>query len=75
MPFRAPGFLGAVKLEWNRTDYYLESSLPVGVLVYIGSAALQQESTVYGGTKYSGGAFSQVDRTARKDIPFAGASF
>jgi hypothetical protein len=31
----------AIKLEWNRIDYDLESELPVGALVYVGRAAPQ----------------------------------
>ena len=46
----------AIKLEWNRIDYYLQSDLPLGALVYVGRAAPQQESALYGGKKYGGGA-------------------
>ena len=45
----------AVKLEWNRIDFWLEAELPVGAVVYVGRAAAQQESTLYGGRKYGGG--------------------
>jgi len=45
----------AVKLKWNRLDVYLESELLPGELVYVGRAAPQQESALYGGAKYSGG--------------------
>lgn len=45
----------AMKLEWNRVDYFLESELPVGTLVYVGRAAPQQETELYGGKKYGGG--------------------
>lgn len=47
----------AIKLEWNRIDFYLEGDLPSGVLVYVGRAAPQQESAAYGGKSYGGGAF------------------
>jgi hypothetical protein len=47
----------AIKLEWNRLDYYLESELPIGSLVYVGRAAQQQESAAYGGKKLGGGGF------------------
>lgn len=47
----------AVLLEWNRIDYYLEGDLPIGALVYVGRAAPQQESALYGGKKYSGGGY------------------
>jgi hypothetical protein len=47
----------AIKLEWNRIDFYLEGDLPAGVLVYVGRAAPQQESVAYGGKAYGGGAF------------------
>ena len=47
----------AVLTEWNRLDYYLEADLPTGSLVYVGRAAPQQESALYGGTKYAGGGF------------------
>jgi hypothetical protein len=45
----------AIKLEWNRIDYYLESELSAGALVYVGRAAPQQEGALYGGKKYGGG--------------------
>jgi hypothetical protein len=45
----------SIKLEWNRIDFYLESELPAGALVYVGRAAPQQEAELYGGKKYSGG--------------------
>jgi hypothetical protein len=38
----------------HRSDYYLESELPVGAFVYVGRAAPQQESALYGGKKYGG---------------------
>ncbi len=47
----------AIKLEWNRLDYYLESELPVGSSVYVGRAAPQQESAAYGGKRLGGGGF------------------
>jgi len=47
----------AIKLEGNRLDYYLESEVPVGSLIYVGRAAPQQESAAYGGRKYGGGGF------------------
>lgn len=47
----------AVLTEWNRLDYYLEADLPTGSLVYVGRAAPQQESALYGGKKYAGGGF------------------
>jgi hypothetical protein len=47
----------AIKLEWNRLDYYLESELGVGSLIYVGRAAPQQESAAYGGKKLGGGGF------------------
>lgn len=47
----------AVLTEWNRLDYYLEADLPIGSLVYVGRAAPQQESTLYGGKRYAGGGF------------------
>jgi hypothetical protein len=47
----------AVKLEWNRLDYYLEGELPLGAMVYVGRAAPQQDSALYGGQSYGGGAF------------------
>ena len=45
----------AIQLEWNRIDYYLESELPAGALVYVGRAAPQLESALYAGKKYGGG--------------------
>ena len=45
----------AVKLEWNRIDYYLEAELSPRTLVYAGRAAPQQESALYGGRKLGGG--------------------
>jgi hypothetical protein len=47
----------AIKLEWNRLDYYLEGELPVGSSVYVGRAAPQQESAAYGGKSLGGGGF------------------
>jgi hypothetical protein len=47
----------AIKLEWNRLDYYVESELPLASLVYVGRAAPQQESAAYGGKKLGGGGF------------------
>jgi hypothetical protein len=35
-----------IKLEWNRLDFYLESELPPGSLIYVGRAAPQQETAV-----------------------------
>lgn len=45
----------AIKLEWNRLDYFLESELSIGSLVYVGRAAPQQESAAYGRQRYGGG--------------------
>lgn len=45
----------AIKLEWNRIDYYLQGELFPGALVYVGRVAPQQETALYGGKKYSGG--------------------
>jgi hypothetical protein len=59
----------AVKLEWNRIDFYLEGELPVGSLVYVGRAAAQQESALYGGRKYGGGGM-QVRLTTSPDKAF-----
>lgn len=47
----------AIKLEWNRLDFYLEGELPLGSLIYVGRAAAQQESAAYGGKRYSGGGY------------------
>jgi hypothetical protein len=47
----------AIKLEWNRLDYYLESELPIGSSIYVGRAAPQQESAAYGGKSLGGGGF------------------
>ena len=47
----------AIKLEWNRIDFYLEGLLPAGILVYVGRAARQQESAAYGSKTYGGGSF------------------
>jgi hypothetical protein len=46
----------AVTREWNRLDFYIEGELPIGSHVYVGRAAPQQESALYGGQRYSGGA-------------------
>ena len=46
----------AIKLEWNRLDFFIESELPIGSLVYAGRTAPQQESKIYGGKKLGGGA-------------------
>jgi hypothetical protein len=60
----------AIRLEWNRLDYYLESQLPIGSLIYVGRAAPQQESKVYGSHKYGGGGF-QFRLTQRPEtLPF-----
>ena len=59
----------AVLTEWNRLDYYLEADLPIGSLVYVGRAAPQQESALYGGKKYAGGGF-QFRLTAPPDQAF-----
>jgi hypothetical protein len=45
----------AIKLEWNRLDFYLESELPIGSTIYVGRAAPQQEKAAYGQKKYGGG--------------------
>lgn len=45
----------AIKLEWNRLDFYLESELPIGTLIYVGRAAPQQEIAAYGGKRLGGG--------------------
>ena len=47
----------AIKLEWNRLDFYLESELPMGSLIYVGRAAPQQETAAYGGKRYGGGGY------------------
>jgi len=47
----------AIKLEWNRLDFYLEADLPAGSLIYVGRAAPQQESAAYGGKRYGGGGY------------------
>lgn len=47
----------AIKLEWNRLDFYLESELPPGSLIYVGRAAPQQETAAYGIRSYSGGGY------------------
>ena len=47
----------AIKLEWNRLDFYLESELPLGSLIYVGRAAPQQETAAYGIRSYSGGGY------------------
>jgi hypothetical protein len=47
----------AIKLEWNRLDFWIESELPIGALVYVGRAAPQQESAAYGGRRLGGGGF------------------
>ncbi len=46
-----------IKLEWNRLDFYLESELPLGSLIYVGRAAPQQETAAYGGKRYGGGGY------------------
>ncbi len=46
-----------IKLEWNRLDFYLESELPVGSLIYVGRAAPQQEIAAYGGKRLGGGGY------------------
>ena len=60
----------AIKLEWNRLDYYLESELPVGSLVYVGRAAPQQESAAYGGKKLGGGGFQFRLTQAPETLPW-----
>jgi hypothetical protein len=45
----------SITLQWNRLDYYLEGELRVGSLVYVGRAAPQQETELYGGDRYGGG--------------------
>ena len=47
----------AIKKEWNRLDFYLESELPLCSLIYVGRAAPQQEADAYGGTRYGGGGY------------------
>ena len=47
----------AIKLEWNRLDFYLESELPLGSVIYVGRAAPQQEAAAYGGKRYGGGGY------------------
>jgi hypothetical protein len=59
----------AIKLEWNRIDYYLEGELPAGALVYVGRAAPQQESALYGDQKYGGGRI-QFRLTAAPEAAF-----
>jgi hypothetical protein len=48
---------GAIKLEWNRLDFYVEGELPAGSVIYVGRAAPQQESAAYGGGQYGGGVY------------------
>ena len=60
----------AIKLEWNRLDYYLESELPVGYLVYVGRAAPQQESAAYGGKRLGGGGFQFRLTQAPETLPW-----
>ena len=59
----------AIKLEWNRIDFYLEGELPAGALVYVGRAAPQQESALYGSKKYGGGGI-QFRLTTTPDVAF-----
>jgi hypothetical protein len=59
----------AIKVEWNRLDYYLQGELFLGALVYVGRAAPQQETALYGGKKYSGGAI-QFRLTVAPDSAF-----
>jgi hypothetical protein len=47
----------AIKLEWNRLDFYVEGQLPAGSLVYVGRAAPQQERAAYGGKRFGGGGY------------------
>jgi hypothetical protein len=60
----------AIKLEWNRLDYYLESELPVGSLIYVGRAAPQQESAAYGASRYGGGGFQFRLTQAPQTLPW-----
>jgi hypothetical protein len=59
----------AVKLEWNRMDYWIEAELPPGTLIYVGRAAPQQETAAYGGGKLGGGDF-QFRLTRPPDLAF-----
>lgn len=60
----------AIKLEWNRLDYYLESELPLSSLVYVGRAAPQQESAAYGGKRLGGGGFQFRLTQAPETLPW-----
>ena len=60
----------AVKLEWNRMDYWIEAELPAGSRVYVGRAAPQQETAAFGGRKLGGGDF-QFRLTQPPDVAFA----
>ena len=61
----------AIKLEWNRLDYYLESELPVGSSVYVGRAAPQQESAAYGGKLLVGGGFQfRLTNSPERALPW-----
>jgi hypothetical protein len=53
----------AIKLEWNRLDFYIEGRLAPGTLVYAGRTAPQQDVAAYGGNRY-GGAAMQFRLTA-----------
>jgi hypothetical protein len=45
----------AIQLEWNRIDYYLESELPAGALVYVGRLHRSWKAHCMPGKKYGGG--------------------
>lgn len=46
----------AITRQWNRLDYFLEAELRIGSMVYVGRAAPQRESKLYGSERYGGGA-------------------
>lgn len=46
----------AVSREWGRFDYCVEALIAPGMQVYVGRTAPQQESAMYGGQHYAGGA-------------------
>ena len=61
----------AIKLEWNRLDYYLESEVPLGSLIYVGRAAPQQESAAYGAKRLEGGGFQfRLTRPPETALPW-----
>ena len=61
----------AIKSEWNRLDYYLESELPIGSTIYVGRAAAQQESAAYGAARLGGGGFQfRLTEPSEKILPW-----